>query len=257
MLSIFKRLKRLRGRNHQAGTSHKPVEQNRSQGPDPAADIYNAIGQKLWSIMPPEADEIYFRSKIYDDMEMRGASWRNRDGSNGHFDREEGEGNALYVLGEIEAGYAHYAALAGYSSVKFPLKLKPQDSGIRHLELSDDGKMAIVGTDRGMETTRRETYDVEQLLYWLFRDDAMAAGWRYAADHKKPDSDEDTRCVAFSKALEVIGKLSQEWRQRLSDEQQAILRDHPFMKIPQVALDTMVELKREKEERAARIGENH
>jgi len=49
-------------------------------------ELTQSIGQKLWSIMPEGADEIYFEAALYEMHSQRGAHWRNRDGSPGHFD---------------------------------------------------------------------------------------------------------------------------------------------------------------------------
>lgn len=50
---------------------------------------------------------------------------------------------------------------------EFPLGIEPDNFGGRHLEIIADGRFAIVGTDRGIETERRETYSKSELFNWL------------------------------------------------------------------------------------------
>lgn len=50
-----------------------------------ANEIYSAIGQKLWSIMRPDAAETYFRVALQGQWSSAGSSWLNRDGSKGYY----------------------------------------------------------------------------------------------------------------------------------------------------------------------------
>ncbi|KAB2721484.1 Imm63 family immunity protein [Brucella intermedia] len=130
------------------------------------------------------------------------------------------------LLKNIEMAYIEYAAKWNQSDITFPFGTTPTGDGGRHIEISADGKMALVGTDRSLETTRQDTYSLNELLYWIFSAQAESRGWKYELAHRHPN--EDPRRVVFSKALEEIGKLNPNWRERMKCEQEEILRKHPF-----------------------------
>lgn len=95
---------------------------------------------------------------------------------------------------------------------EFPYGTRPDHSGGLHLEIADDGKMALVGTDRGIETVRHETGSVDELLYWVFRDFAYSRAFHNAS--KDYDFEKSQQA-----ALDEIAKISPEWRAKLAAEQ--------------------------------------
>lgn len=85
------------------------------------------------------------------------------------------------------------------------------DSGRYYLELHDDGKMAIVAKDRGSESSRDETYSVDELIYWMAQSLATSRafyGW-------KGDYSPDERQLKY---LELLGRVSPEYRARAERE---------------------------------------
>jgi len=100
---------------------------------------------------------------------------------------------------------------------EFPIGTSPDDFGGRHLEISSNGKLALVGTDRGRETKRQETRSVDDLLYWVFA--AQANAKAFYRKQEKYDYEASQQI-----ALDEIGKISVEWRERLRQEQQSFKR---------------------------------
>lgn len=123
----------------------------------------------------------------------------------------------------IEMEYIRYCKHWGQNVDRLPFGRRPDGAGGYHLEIHDDGKMALVGTDRDMETERRETYSIDELLYWIFQGSANSRAGMY-----EPSEMKDPRQAWFHKALDEIEKLNPAWRNRLDREQQEILRKHPF-----------------------------
>lgn len=113
------------------------------------------------------------------------------------------------------------------TSNAFPLKFFIRhDAGGRHIEYDTSGKISLVGTDRGKETCRLETYDIDELMYWIFRSAAKVRAQSY--QRKNHHLTGDSRRIWFPKAVEEISKISMEWAERLKNEQNEILRKHPF-----------------------------
>ena len=114
----------------------------------------------------------------------------------------------------------------------FPLKFFIRhDGGGRHIEYDSTGKISLIGTDRGTDTCRLETYDIDELMYWIFRSAANARGRSYQREHRQPT--EDARKVWFPIAVEEISRISKEWGDRMKKEQEEILLKHPFIDDPQ------------------------
>lgn len=55
---------------------------------------------------------------------------------------------------DIEAEYIRYSQKWEVSANALPFGSTLDNFGGRHLEVCEDGKLALVGTDRGMETER-------------------------------------------------------------------------------------------------------
>lgn len=113
---------------------------------------------------------------------------------------------------EILKAYEECSEKMGQHPSEFPISEIPDNFGGRHLELSDDGKMAIVTTDRGVEIKRLETYSIDELMYWIFLAYANSKAF-YTKGTKR--SYEESQKVA----LEEMGKVSRAWQERLRKDQ--------------------------------------
>lgn len=69
----------------------------------------------------------------------------------------------------LQQKFFEYAEKQGVDFQVFPLEIEPHNFGGRHLEISVDGNFAIVGTDKGTETERRETKYLDQLFDWIIK----------------------------------------------------------------------------------------
>ncbi|MGO4569997.1 Imm63 family immunity protein [Rhizobium sp. 2YAF20] len=68
---------------------------------------------------------------------------------------------------------------------------------------------------------------MDELFFWIFEAQAYSRAWQYELAHRHPT--QDSRRIAFPKAIEEIEKLNPTWRDRLKQEQDEILRNHPFL----------------------------
>jgi len=114
----------------------------------------------------------------------------------------------------------------GVERDEFPLSAKPDNHGLEHIEFFDDGVMSLITTERGKVTRKRSTDSSDELLYWVFADEAFAKGWGYSMKNRVKG--EDFRRAAFKHALAEISKLRDEWAERFETYIQEILRANPF-----------------------------
>ncbi len=127
---------------------------------------------------------------------------------------------------DIEKEYETLVEKLDSFSGKFPYGTQPAGSGVYHVEIYEDGKLALVGTDRNIETVRKETHSLDEFMYWVFSDFAYSYGWEYEFQNRH--STTDSRRIAFPKALDFIERLSLKWRDRLISEQVEILKNSPY-----------------------------
>lgn len=120
----------------------------------------------------------------------------------------------MEIPDKILEAYAECARKYGDSSMKFPYGTTPDDLGGVHLELSCDGKMALVGIDRGRETERKVTYSIDELMYWIFKDKF------YSRIMRRPHEDYNFEKLQRM-VLDEMSKISPEWRERLRKEQES------------------------------------
>ena len=75
--------------------------------------------------------------------------------------------------------------------------------------------------DRGVELERRETQDVQEVLYWIFEDVTrqMATDWEIA----NRDEHGDPRVAWVGKQLELLEQITPRWSQRYRDERRGWL----------------------------------
>lgn len=134
------------------------------------------------------------------------------------------------TFSDINNEYSSICERAFGKPDNFPFETKPSHFGGYHIEISDDGSISLIGTDRGIVTVRKKTNSLNELMFWVFSDFAYSKGWEYELKHRHPT--DDSRRIVFPKALDFIEKISPEWRGRLKAEQEEILRNNPFRDDP-------------------------
>ena len=100
----------------------------------------------------------------------------------------------------------------------------PEDFGRPYIEVDHRG-YHLVFAERGKET-RFTTYNLDDLLYEIFRYVASTMSLDYVLSH--PDEGQDTRRMAFKYRTELLSKLSLNWGHRYLQEIDKILEEHPF-----------------------------
>ncbi|QOF82200.1 MULTISPECIES: Imm63 family immunity protein [unclassified Pseudomonas] len=101
----------------------------------------------------------------------------------------------------------------------------PED-GSPHVEIHDNG-FDYVCSERGCEIYRRHTDFVDDLLYWIISGVAL----RLASDYELANRAEgvDFRRLYFSKYISILGEISEEWKEKASNEVREILASAPYV----------------------------
>ncbi|MCP5397161.1 MAG: DUF3592 domain-containing protein [Sphingomonadaceae bacterium] len=102
----------------------------------------------------------------------------------------------------------------------------PRHDGSYHVEPARDGGWLLIVTERGREWERTHFADNDALLYRLARDAASRLAGQYELANRV--GAQDSRRIWFARKLELIGLLSDDWRERLAAEIDGILAQAPY-----------------------------
>ena len=131
-----------------------------------------------------------------------------------------------YSLADIKAKTDELTSYIGAPADLMPTFGYSRDFGYPHIEADAGGLLHYVVVERGEELERKTTSDLDELLYWIFAGVTFSMACRFEV--KNRIKDKDSRRMMFEKQEELLGALSNAWRQKESEEHQRILEKHPF-----------------------------
>lgn len=92
---------------------------------------------------------------------------------------------------------------------------------------SDQKEYHYAHTERGEVKKIRQTNDLLEMTYWVISDQVFKAALKYAT--KNANEKLDFRRVLFSKELEILGGLGNEYFKKRESAIKEILIHHPFV----------------------------
>ena len=129
-------------------------------------------------------------------------------------------------LATIQQKTNDYAALINAPKELLPTYNDPRDEYVPNIALDDNGQLRYEIYERGQLITNEFATDEDDLLYRVFRDISFSMAVRYEVNNRNPLH--DPRRVLFAKQAELLGLLSESWKQRVEKEKEAILETYPF-----------------------------
>jgi len=129
-------------------------------------------------------------------------------------------------LAEIKTEVDRRAALIGAAGRhSLPTYGRTEDGARPHIEVDSRGYHFGV-VERGQEQERFTTCEVDELLCRIFQ--GVTHELAFACERAHRVETQDCRRLAFQRQIELLSKLSPGWGQREVQEQERILREHPF-----------------------------
>jgi hypothetical protein len=101
----------------------------------------------------------------------------------------------------------------------------PMNDGSVHVE-QHGHVYAFIGTERGIETLRRETNNPDELLFWLVSDVTVQVARQFELHHRC--SGVDSRRMWFDLNVLLLAGIKKEWGTKQRAEYDLILTKHPF-----------------------------
>lgn len=133
--------------------------------------------------------------------------------------------SAMNELEQIKRQVERLAVLIGARGDQLPTYGHSEQTGRPHIEVNVRG-YHYVTAERGRESGRWTTSDLDELLYEVFRSVTFRMASEYELQHRF--AEQDCRRLIFEKQIELISALSLVWAGRLSNEKEKILELYPF-----------------------------
>lgn len=111
--------------------------------------------------------------------------------------------------------------------------------GIPHLESNEEYHYVVA--ERGTELRRSSTRNLDEFLYWVFRDISFNMSSRYELENREANL--DSRRKLFEHQRKIMALLSPEWESKIQEEQNQILKKHPYDDFSSPRADYYIELK--------------
>lgn len=81
--------------------------------------------------------------------------------------------------------------------------------------------------DRNTVTFQKQTYDIDELAFWIFSDVTFDMAVRYEVKNRKKNI--DPRRTIFSYQLKLLEKINSEWVKKQREEIDEILINSPYI----------------------------
>jgi hypothetical protein len=126
---------------------------------------------------------------------------------------------------DVESGVRFYAKKINCPADLLPTYIHSNDFGRPHIEL-DGELLCYVVKERGEELSRKVTFHLDDLLYWIFKDITFQMAdldWR-----KDVNLEIDPRRPIFAKQAILLNVLNSAWGDRITQFHDMILKEAPF-----------------------------
>ena len=133
--------------------------------------------------------------------------------------------NKMMTLKEIEKRVNLLAKKINAAKENLPTYGVSRDFGYPHVEVSKENYSYIV-VERGHETRHENTCDIDELLYIIFYDTTLVMAIQFESENRVEH--QDPRRLIFSRQEDLLGILSQEWRERCHDKNLELIKKEPF-----------------------------
>jgi len=131
----------------------------------------------------------------------------------------------MKTLAQIKARVRDLAKQINGKPELLPTFGSSDDFGRPHIEVRENAYHYIV-LERGQKVSYLTTNELDELLYWIFRDITSQMGYSYELAHRNPK--QDFRRIAFAHSQELLNKLDPVWKTRRGTELSETLEKYPY-----------------------------
>ena len=131
----------------------------------------------------------------------------------------------IFSLLEIKSEIDRLADLIGAPNNLLPTYGHSIDSAHPHIEVDSRGYHYIV-RERGQETSRETTAELDELLYHVFKHITFSLACKYELSRRIEG--QDFRRLLFRYQVALLSMISPEWAKREAREHERILQIYPY-----------------------------
>ena len=131
----------------------------------------------------------------------------------------------IYSISTIRKKVREYGKKIHAPSHLLSVRASSDGFGTPHIEIDENGYNYVM-SERGEEFERRQTKDIDKLLYWIFNEIVFIMASDYELENRKPN--EDFRKQLFAKQLELMEQLDSKFAQWNKEELDKILEETPY-----------------------------
>jgi hypothetical protein len=131
----------------------------------------------------------------------------------------------IYSISTIRKKIREYGKRINAPSRLLTIRTSSDGFGTPHIEIDEKGYNYVV-SERGEEYERRQTKDINILLYWIFKSIVFIMASDYELENRK--TNEDFRRQLFAKQIELMEKLDSKFTQWNKKELDKILEKSPY-----------------------------
>jgi len=131
----------------------------------------------------------------------------------------------LYSISTIRKKVREYGKIISAPSHLLTVRTSSDGLGTPHIEIDKRGYNYVV-SERGIEHERRQTKDINILLYWIINSIVFIIASDYELKNRK--GNEDFRRQLFAKEIELMEQLDSKFAQWKKEELEKILEESPY-----------------------------
>lgn len=131
----------------------------------------------------------------------------------------------IYSISTIRRKVKEYGKRINASNHLLSIHTTSDGFGTPYIEIDKNGYNYVIN-ERGTEYERRQTRDIEKLLYWIFEQIVFIMANEYELENRKPS--EDHRRQLFAKEMELMKRLDPKFTQWYKEKLDKILEDYPY-----------------------------
>ncbi len=131
----------------------------------------------------------------------------------------------IYSISTIRKKVREYGKRINAPSHLLSVRSSSDGFGTPHIEIKKKEYNYVI-SERGTEFERRQTKNLDKLLYWIFKSIVFNIASEYELEHRKPN--EDFRRQLFAKQIELMEKLDSKFAFWEKEDLEKILKEHPF-----------------------------
>lgn len=132
------------------------------------------------------------------------------------------------VIEEIQEAIYSAGEKIGAPRSILVVKTSSPENGSPHVEVKSDG-FYYVCSERCFEIFRKHTASFDELVYWIVSDVASKLASDYELANRRVGV--DSRRLLFLQYVSILGRISEAWERKASDEVESILIKAPYLDI--------------------------